>query len=263
VKGYSFARSMKKKRTGFYNLACVLALLAMCGAAFVGQAQTQTSCTVESKTQYYKDFLASYEGANTDQSKAFEAAQKYLSCPLDANDSEETLANLNLAVARLLTARDSSKEAIDYFIKAASYDSPVKTSPQTYADLGAAYENGPYSKKALDYKRRFEGKEETPDSLLFLENILQIVDRIIDAYGRAVMLSNPDLSKLATEYSTSYGREQSRPAGPSDWFQTVRAYYQFRHNGSDAGLKEFLAGILKEPLPSKPVPITLLPPKKK
>lgn len=254
---------MKKKRSGWCNLACLVALwLALCGAAFC-QAETQTSCSVESRNQSYKDFVASYEGVNRDQAKAFEAAEKYLSCPLDANDSEETLANLNLAVGRILSSRDRSKEAIDYFIKAASYNSPVKTSPQTYADLGDAYLNGPYAKKSLDYRRGFEGRNETTDSLLALEDILQVVDRMIDAYGRAIMLSNADFSKLTTEYWQSRGGVQSDPPGPSEWFHTVTIFYQFRHKGTDAGLKEFLAGILTQPLPPKPIPITSLPPKKK
>ena len=219
--------------------------------------QAQTLCSVESKDQYYQDFLVSFEGVKRDRAKALEAAKRYLACPSDPDDQEETLAQLNLAVGRMLRLGNSPSEAIPYFIKAASYASTVRTSPQTYADLAAAYEEGPYAKLASEYIVRYSSKDVSEDDRLALANILQIVDRIIDAYARAVALSGHE-SPGPTQ---GIGFMLSSTGGnPSNWLQMLTKLYRSRHNGSDAGLKDLIGTVLSTPLPPEPTPITSLPP---
>lgn len=155
---------------------------------------------------------------------------------------EDTLAKLNYWIAAL--KQDATPaEAIPYWIKAASYDT-FKKSVEVYYNLGLAYERGPYQKQFDDYNRLYKDKPETPESKLALENINQILDRVIDAYARAVALagSNPDYKDLKADAMTRL----------TDW-------YKFRHNQSDAGLNEMIAGILSKPLPPEPTPITSLP----
>jgi hypothetical protein len=41
--------------------------------------------------------------------------------------------------------------------------------------------------------------------------------------------------------------------------ETLKGWYKFRHNDSDAGLTEMIAGILQKPLPPEPTPLTTLP----
>lgn len=139
------------------------------------------------------------------------------------------------------TAAKSPAEAIPYFIKAASYESTIKKLPQTYFALGEAYEKGPYAKLSADYKAKFEGKDETPESKLALENINQVVDRMIDAFARAVALAGTD-AEMKTKS-----------------LDAATFYYKVRHDKSDAGLNEMIASVLSKPLPPEPTPITSLP----
>ena len=161
--------------------------------------------------------------------------------PFESKD--DALGWLNYIVA-ILTKDKSPAEAIPYFIKAASYEGTIKKLPNTYYFLGLAYETGPYAKQSAEYKTKFEGKDETPESKLALENINQIIDRMVDAHARAVALSGSD-TKLA-------GIKGEALKAASDW-------YKFRHNQSEAGLNEMIAGILAKPLPPEPTPLTSLP----
>jgi len=153
-------------------------------------------------------------------------------------NKDDALAKLNYAIGSLQAANEPDK-AIPHLIKAASYNSKIKTTALTYAYLAESYERGPYAKQSADYKANFGGKDETPESKLALENINQIIDREIDAYARAVALGASDPNKAA-------------------WMTALTDLYKFR-NKSDAGLNEMIAGILSKPLPPVPTPITSLP----
>ncbi len=153
-------------------------------------------------------------------------------------NKDDALAKLNYAVGSL-GASSNPDDAIPHLIKATSYNSKIKSTPLTYAYLAEAYERGPYAKQSADYKR-FSGQNETPESKLALENINQIIDREIDAYARAVALAGSDPNKAA-------------------WMAALTDLYKFRHDKSDAGLNEMIAGILAKPLPPVPTPLTSLP----
>jgi tetratricopeptide (TPR) repeat protein len=239
---------------------CTLAVLVIAGfpdrVQLQPPAQAQNQCSVESKNQSYRDFLASYEGDSRDQAKAVEAAKEYLGCPDEPSDQEEVRARLNFAVGIILGLKNSYSEAIPYFIKAASYNSVFKTSPQTYAYLGEAYLKGPYAKLSAAYERRYSGQDETEESRLAYKNILQIVDHVIDAYARAVALAGVEPPKTARH-------EDLRIGSPAVWMERLSELYRFRHKGSEAGLKELIATILSTPLPPEPTPITSLPPRER
>jgi hypothetical protein len=160
--------------------------------------------------------------------------------PFESKD--DALGWLNYIIASL-TKDKSPAEAIPYFIKAASYEGTIKKLPYTYNFLGLAYETGPYAQQAAEYKTKYEGKDETPESKLALENLNQIIDRMVDAYARAVALSGSD----------------SKYAGiKADALKAATEWYKFRHK-SEAGLNEMIAGILAKPLPPEPTPLTSLP----
>jgi hypothetical protein len=133
-------------------------------------------------------------------------------------------------------------EALTYFVKAAQFDSDIKKNPETYAFIALGYENE-YAKQSADYERLYKGKDETPESKLALENVNQIVDRIIDAFARAVAVAGADA-----------------PAQQAKALRLARLteLYKFR-KGSDAGLNEMIASVLSKPLPPVPTPITTLP----
>jgi tetratricopeptide (TPR) repeat protein len=156
--------------------------------------------------------------------------------PFESKD--DALAKLNYAIGSLQAANEPDK-AIPHLIKAASYNSKIKSTALTYAYLAESYERGPYAKQSADYKAAYGGKDETPESKLALENVNQIIDREIDAYARAVALGANDPNKAA-------------------WMTALTDLYKFR-NKSDAGLNEMIAGILSKPLPPVPTPLTSLP----
>ncbi len=138
----------------------------------------------------------------------------------------------------------NASNALPYFIKAAQYEGKLKKLPSTYAYIAGAYENGPYAKLSAEYKTNHEGKDESPESKLALANINQIVDRIIDAYARAVALAGSDAQYQASKTA---------------WLEGLTTWYKYRNNQSDVGLTEMIAGVLSKPLPPEPTPITTLP----
>ncbi len=155
---------------------------------------------------------------------------------------DETLAYLYYTIGYLNRTKPS--EALTYFIKAAQFESELRKDPVFYYLIAVGYEGGTYAKLSADYKARFEGKDETPESKLALENINQVVDRMIDAYARAVALA---------------GNNPKHEAAKKEWMETLTSWYKYRHNQSDAGLTEMVASIMSKPLPPEPTPLTSLP----
>ncbi|HJP90553.1 MAG TPA: hypothetical protein VJ875_01270 [Pyrinomonadaceae bacterium] len=149
---------------------------------------------------------------------------------------DDTLAYLNYAVG-FLTLKTNPNEAIDALLKAAQYDSDIKKTPSTYYFLAVAYESGPYKTLSSSYQTTYAGKPETTESKAALEKLNVVMDRIIDAYARAIAAAGTDPKT-----------EQSR----KEWLAQLTNYYKFRHEGSDAGINEFIAAALQKPLPPKP-----------
>jgi hypothetical protein len=157
-------------------------------------------------------------------------------------DANEALSYLNNIIGQL-TLQKNPSEALPNLIKVAQYEGKLKKLPSTYATIAAAYEAGPYAKLSEEYKTKYGGQNETPESKLALENINQVIDRMIDAYARAVALAT----------------EPAQQAAKKEWMESLSTWYKYRHNQSDAGLTEMIAGILTKPLPPVPTPITTLP----
>jgi len=180
-------------------------------------------------------------------------AQKALSL-LDSGktlESWDPLGSKDIAVAYLnysigaLTLEKDPAAALKNLIKAAQFETPLKKSPYTYAYIAGAYETGPYARLSEEYKSKFSGKDETPESKLMLANINQLVDRMIDAYARAVALAGSD-SSFAT--------------AKTGWNELLMQWYKFRNADKTDGMDQFVSGILAKPLPPEPTPLTSLPP---
>jgi hypothetical protein len=135
-------------------------------------------------------------------------------------------------------------DALPAFIKSAQYEGKIKKLPSTYAYIAGSYEAGPYARQSAQYKTCCEGKDETPESKLALANINQVIDRMIDAYARAVALA---------------GTDPQYQSGKTEWMEGLTTWYKYRHNQSDAGLSEMIASVLSKPLPPEPTPLTSLP----
>lgn len=146
---------------------------------------------------------------------------------------EDAIASLNYAVGFIeLKARPD--EAIPRFLRVIQIDSDLRKTPSPFFLLAGAYEKGPYQKLSSDYSKRFANQPETPESKAALENINKVMDKIIDAYARAIALA---------------GTNPQYQAGKAEWTKQVTTLYKFRHENSDAGLNEFIAGVLAKPMP--------------
>ena len=143
---------------------------------------------------------------------------------------------MNYAVG-YLTLKSTPDSAIDSLIKAAQYDSDIRKTPSTYYFLAVAYESGPYKTLSAAYQTNFANKPETPESKAALDKLNVVMDRIVDAYARAI-------ASAGTDPKTDQSRK--------DWLTAMSTYYKFRHGGTDTGMTEFIATALQKPLPPKP-----------
>lgn len=144
-----------------------------------------------------------------------------------------------------ITVQKNPAEGLPLLIKAAQFEGKLKKLPYTYGTIAEAYEAGPYAKLSEEYKIKFSGKDESPESKLALENINQIIDRMIDAYARAVALAGSD-----TQYEKA----------KKTWMESLTTWYKFRNpTQAEGSLDQMIAGILSKPLPPVPTPITTLP----
>ena len=193
----------------------------------------------------YAGYLAATAKNESFNTTALEYARKAISeiesgktptewAPFKGKD--DTLAYLNYAVG-YLTLKTTPDTAIDALIKAAQYESDIRKTPSTYYFLAVAYESGPYKTLSADYQTRFANKPETPESKAALDKLNVVMDRIIDAYARAI-------ATAGTDPKTEQGRK--------DWLAAMSNYYKFRHGGADTGMTEFIATALQKPLPPKP-----------
>jgi hypothetical protein len=148
----------------------------------------------------------------------------------------DTLAYL-YSIVGLLKLKSAPAEAIEPLIRSTQFDSDLKKDPFNYAYLGRAYQAGPYAKLSADYQKNFAGKEESPASKAELEKLNAVIDRMIDAYARSVAAAGAD-TKDAQIKKTSMDQ--------------LTLFYKFRHQNSDAGLTELIAGVLSKPLPLAP-----------
>src|SRR6267378_4974035 len=138
---------------------------------------------------------------------------------------EDAVASLNYAIG-FIDLKPRPEEAIGRFIKVIGIDSDLRKTPSTYYLLAVAYEQGPYKRLSADYTKRFANQAETPESKMALETLNKVMDRIVDAYARAVALS---------------GNEPQNQAKNAEWKTRPTDLYKFRHENSDAGLNEFIA----------------------
>jgi len=146
---------------------------------------------------------------------------------------EDVLGSLHYALG-FYQLKTSPDIAASHFIKAAQVDAERRNAPSTYYYLAAAYQNGPYKRLSEDYTKRFGNQPESPESKAALNNINKVLDKIIDAYARAVALA---------------GTNPQHQSAKTQSMAQLTNFYKFRHEGSDAGLTEYIAGVLKTPLP--------------
>lgn len=197
--------------------------------AYAGYASKNPALSAESLSYAQKAIQMIESG------KTLEAWTPYMS-------REDTLGYLYNATGSLNLQKDAGV-ALKDFIKAAQFNGKISKLPATYATIAQTYEASAYAKLASDYEAKYKGKDETPESKLAVENINQVVDRMIDAYARAVALA---------------GNDPAETANKKLWMEQLTTWYNYR-NKSTAGLDQLIAGILAKPMPGEPTPLTTLP----
>lgn len=149
---------------------------------------------------------------------------------------------LNFALASLIKDK-SPVEAAAAFTKAVQPKSPYENDPLVYYRLGVAILKGPFAQLSAEYNEKYGAKPPSPEQQTLLEQINHHGQRAIDAYARAVALSDPARAAGAAPAS------QFPPELRSKVLAQLTALYQSFHNDSDAGLNELIAGVLSKPIP--------------
>jgi hypothetical protein len=148
-------------------------------------------------------------------------------------NKEDVLASLYYAQG-FYALKPKPEAAVADFIKTAQINSDRRNAPSTYYYLALSYQNGAYKRLSDDYQKRFANQAESPESKAALDGIGKVVDKMIDAYARAVALAQKDSQQASAMTS---------------WRARLVEFYKFRHDGSDVGLEQFIAGVLATPLP--------------
>lgn len=145
---------------------------------------------------------------------------------------EDATGFLNFALGWFL--RNSAPvEAAASLTKAIKSGGIYKDDPSIYNMLGIAILKGEYAQLAGDYNAKFGNKPPSPEQEAAREKVAKSVDRVIDAYARAVAVSTKP------EHAEAKAKMMAR----------LTTLYKSHHNDSDAGLSELIAGVLARPLP--------------
>lgn len=148
---------------------------------------------------------------------------------------------LNLALGWFM--RDKAPvEAAAAFVKAVKPKSPYENDPLPYYRLGLALLKGEFAQLSAEYNDKYGAKEPSAEQQAMIARINQVGERAVDAYARAVALSDPRrLSATANPQFTPEFRDKV--------MGQLTALYKSFHNNSDAGLSELIAGVLSKPMP--------------
>jgi hypothetical protein len=159
-------------------------------------------------------------------------------------DMETARGYLNFVVGTLL--RDKSPvEAAQAYTKAIKSGSFYRDDPIVYHRLGVAILKGEFSQLSNEYNEKYGSQEASAAQQAMLERIQKLAEQAIDAYARAVALTDP---ARATGSNGAAGPQFS-PEARNKILEQLTTLYKSFHNNSDAGLNELMATVLSKPLP--------------
>jgi hypothetical protein len=204
--------ALKKDAENFY----VLATLAQVGYA---QAQAGDASLNEETMDYLRRAVVLAE------------SEKFSNADPFANVADAR-GFLNFALGWFLRAQ-APVDAAAALVRAVKSGTRYKDDPLTYNLLGIAILKGEYAQVSTEYNEKFGGKPASPEQQAMLQRLVKVSERAVDAYARAVALST---------------KPEQQEARGKMMVQLTQLYKNF-HNGSDAGLNEFIANVLTKPLP--------------
>lgn len=225
AKGYTVGKEILAAEPDDLNTIIALGV-----GGYLGQTSTPPNTSFHGEaTNYAKQAIQLIESGKAPASWA----------PFPGKD--ETLSTLYYSLAEYMI-KDNPAGAIPYYLKAASL-MPFKNAAITYARLAAAYRAGQYDPMQTEFKQ-FLGQPETDESKHALNNLNQVIDRVMDAYARAISLAGSD-PKLK-DYK-------------ANWTEALTGLYKFRNNDTTTGLDAYIASVAAKPLPQPFTPQPYVP----
>lgn len=147
---------------------------------------------------------------------------------------EDALSFLTLYAANLSIVTKDPAGAIPLYLKVSTIPGPAGHDPSSYIRLAAAYLQSQLEPMQVEYNEKFSGKPETGEGKWTIAQMNQVIDRVLDAYARAIELAG-DNARYA----------QAKPA----WMDALKNYYKFRFGDSMPGFDAYLANATSRPLP--------------
>ncbi|HKO96791.1 MAG TPA: hypothetical protein VJU86_07365 [Pyrinomonadaceae bacterium] len=163
-------------------------------------------------------------------------------------DVEVARGYLNSAIGTLIKDK-SPAEAAQAYRKAAQSNSFYRDDPIIYHRLGISILKGEFAQLSNEYNQKFGSQRASPEQQAMLQRIIKLAEQAIDAYARAVALSDPARATTIQASETATPRTQFPPELRAKILEQLTALYKNFHNGSDAGLAELIAGVLTKPMP--------------
>ena len=157
---------------------------------------------------------------------------------------EEALSFVTLYAANLSLVAKNPAAAVPLYVKVASIAGPPGHDPAMFLRLAAAYQQSQLDPMQRDYNEKFGGEPVSAEGRWSIDQVDQVVDRIIDAYARAISLAG-DNARYA-EAKTA-------------WMDALKTYYKFRFGDSMPGFDDYLANTATRPLPEPYVPKSYTP----
>ncbi len=153
---------------------------------------------------------------------------------------------LNAAIGTL-SREKSPAEAAQAFRKSVQSESSYRTDPIIYHRMGTAILRGEFAKLSKAYNDQYFGKPTSAAQQEALARINKLGLQALDAYARAVALSNLPDAPASVEAGPT--RAKLPPELRDRILEQLTSLYKSFNNNSDAGLKEFIAAVLAKPLP--------------
>jgi hypothetical protein len=148
---------------------------------------------------------------------------------------------LNMVAGTIL--RDKSPaEAARAFRKAAQSESFYRQDPIIYHRMGIAILRGEFAQLSNEYNEKYGSQQSSPAQQAMLERIQKLGLQAMDAYARAVALTDPARTQGPNQ-------PQFSPAARTKILEQLTALYKSLNNNSDTGLNELIATVLSKPLP--------------
>ncbi len=144
-------------------------------------------------------------------------------------DKDEASAFMYFVAGNLLLDKDK-KEAAHYLYKAASFESKIKNNSAVYYLIATCYEDQ-YAKFAAEMQAKGDKKISDAEFEKESARVSEIIDRMLDAYARAVKRGETDKNPDAVA-----------------WKQRLTQIYKFTKK-TENGLPEYINQVIATPMP--------------